>query len=285
MSSRTAALASVVALVSFSSVAFAQATGSGPMSSDDAAAQAGGGITGDEVSRRQLLLNYGGIEHSVGWRLWAVGVPAPLVGLFVHVEGATPSAGWGGALNVATGPEFVYRSRGMDIVLGLMYAGYGASPGFFRASSDPATDMEMITSNLWALYFTSHFMWGIKVHPMFEVQIGAGLGLGYVGGELRRSQAAPGPGGTGWVDCGSASGPTGAPNPAYCANNPNTHYSSSNYVEASWAGGGSVPLVIPWLSVPHVAFHIRPHRNFDLRLEGGFGVISVYGGASLHYVF
>jgi hypothetical protein len=62
---------------------------------------------------------------------------------------------------------------------------------------------------------------------------------------------------------------------------------TGGYQENNWvtAGGGYVPLIIPWLSLPHMAFHIRPHRHFDIRLEGGFSLIGFYGGATAHAVF
>jgi hypothetical protein len=131
----------------------------------------------------------------------------------------------------------------------------------------------------YGLYATSHFLWGIRVHRMFEIQVGLGIGIGYIGGDMTRSQAYLNA--SGWRDCVSAGG-----GPAdYCANNPNNHYSSNGFVEPTWAGGGSVPIVIPWISLPQIGFHFRPHRNFDIRADVGYGIINVYGGLSAHYVF
>ena len=47
---------------------------------------------------------------------------------------------------------------------------------------------------------------------------------------------------------------------------------------------GYVPLVIPWLSIPQLSLHIRPHRNFDIRIDAGYGLINYYLGGALHFV-
>ena len=51
------------------------------------------------------------------------------------------------------------------------------------------------------------------------------------------------------------------------------------------SNSGSIPPVVPWLSLPHLALHFRPHRNFDVRVDGGFAVIGFYSGLAVHYVF
>lgn len=241
------------------------------------------GLSPREQERRRLLLNYPGVEYSVGWRFWVMHVPFFITRLFVNID-----PGWGGGTNIATGPEFVYRNRGMDIVLSAMYVGYNAGPGYFRGISENPNATERVQSSLFGIYVTSHFLWGIRIHPMFQIQIGGGIGVGFIGGDLYRTQVAPG--GTansgnpnGWQECTNAA----SIDPTYCGNPDNGHYLHSDgtrYREPNWAGGGSVPLVIPWLSLPHVAFHIRPHRYFDIKVEGGYALIGFYGGLSAHFI-
>ncbi len=289
MTTRALASLTTVAALAFTVPAHAQ-TASGPMTSDEAVAQAGPTAppAGSEATQ---LIQYHGTSYSVGWRIWAMYVPQPIVNLFVRQfageNGQTASNSWGGGLNVATGPEFVYRKDNLDIALSVMYVGYYAQPGFFHGTTEGPDATERITSNLFGLYVTSHFLWGIRLHRMFELQIGIGVGVGYIGGELLRSQAysTPDPAHPGqqiWLDCQEPG------RGAECGND-NNHYShgggANQYVEPSWAGGGSRPLVIPWISVPQIGLHFRPHRNVDMRLDFGYALIGIYGGFAAHYIF
>jgi hypothetical protein len=239
-----------------------------------------GGMT--PAQREQALLAYMGQEYSVGWRVWAFAIPTFLVDPFVHIE-----PGWSGGVEIATGPEFVYRNRNLDIVLSAMYVSYGAAPGYFHGVNEGPNATERIESRLFGVYATAHFLWGIRFHRMFQLQIGPGLGIGFIGGNLYRTQATMS-GGV-WQEC---SAPGAGPE---CGTE-NNHYpgqptpvgdpgNGGRYHEPNWFGGGSVPAVLPWISLPHIAFHVRPHRHFDFKVEGGFAIIGFYGGASLHYVF
>jgi hypothetical protein len=246
------------------------------MTSDEAAAQAHGSTPAQPGTEPSLLLERRGVEMSVGARIWVMHIPSFIVGLFAHVE-----PGWPGSLGVAAGPEFVYRNNGLDIAIAVMYVGYGAPAGYFHGVNEGPNSTEQVTSSLFGVYLTSHFLWGIRFARQFEFQIGAGIGVGYIGGDLYRSQAyqsAPNV----WADCQF---PGTHPE---CGSD-NNHYSRGQtppaFTEPGIFSGGSVPTLIPWISLPQIGFHIRPHRNFDFKIEGGFALIGFYGGASLHYVF
>jgi hypothetical protein len=230
-----------------------------------------------------------GSTLSLGWRFWYHSVPGFIVGLFAKIEDKW--AGGGGAL---TGPELVYRNGSVDIVLGLQYAGYYAGVGHLHGSNEGINATEQIRADLWSIQFTSHFLYGIRANRYFEFQIGAGIGAGFIAGRLTRYQARPTPSTpSGFTACTNADRSSSEP----CNQNVNNHfaesadpmtgYGSGGYSENNWiaTGGGYVPLIIPWISLPHLALHFRPHRNFDFRLEGGFSVIGFYGGGSMHYVF
>jgi hypothetical protein len=224
------------------------------------------------------LLERKGTDLSVGWRLWGMHVPEFIVRAFVHIE-----PGWSGSLGVATGPEFVYRNDGIEIVLSAMYVDYSAPAAFMRGKDDVDADMERIQSTLWGAYFTVHFLRGIRFAPFLELQIGAGVGVGYIGGSLFRSQAYRV--GDEWYDCLMPGGPGGGF--AGCGTE-NTHYSGNAggpYTEPGIFNGGYVPTVIPWVSLPHLALHFRPIHNLDLRVEGGYALIGFYGGAAVHFIF
>ncbi len=308
MTTRAIALITTVAAMGFGEPAFAQIVG-GSSPSDGPAAPSSEPPRASETttspatatnsgSAATQLINYRGVSYSLGWRVWAMVVPQPIVNLFVRnlagPNGAINPNAWGGGLNVATGPEFVYRNDNLEVVLGIMYVGYRAQPGFFHGINETPDAAEMITANLFGMYLTSHFLWGIRVHRMFEVQVGVGVGVGYIGGELLRSQAYPGGTGGAWLDCREAGGDGSG---GYCGTD-NNHYSHSSgprgagevispnrYVEPNWTGGGYTPVVIPWISLPQIGLHFRPHRNVDMRFDGGYGLIGFYGGFAAHYVF
>lgn len=219
-------------------------------------------------------------EHSVGLRMWMFAVPSWMVGLFASVNDA-----WPGAYNLAIGPEYTYRRGNLDVVVGLQYTGLQAPDGYFHGSNEGDQATERVKSSLWTLYANALFLWHVRPNDWFEFQYGAGVGLGYVGGDLYRNQVyreTP-PAGS-FRDCAGVGNPgtTTTDGQRYC-DGANQHYGS--YTEPRITSDGSIPPVIPWISLPHIALHFRPHRHFDIRLDGGFALIGFYGGGALHYVF
>lgn len=224
-------------------------------------------------------------EHSVGLRVWMFNTPSWLVGLFASVQGD-----WSGPLTLAIGPEYTYRRGNLDIVVGLQYTGLGADAGYFHGNSEQDVATERVESSLWALYANALFLFHARINDWFEFQYGAGIGLGYVGGNLYRTQVYPAPGG-GYAECDNMPPPGGTPafptRGGYCdtANNHYVYNDGTRYSEGRLTDSGSIPPVIPWISLPHLALHFRPHRNVDIRLDGGFALVGFYGGLAAHYVF
>lgn len=212
-------------------------------------------------------------EHSVGFRTWAFIVPGWMVGLFANVN---PE--WSGALTLAAGPEYVFRRGGLDVVLSLQYTGFQTDSGYFRGKNEADIATERVQSSLWGLYANALFLWHHQFNDWFELQYGAGVGLGYVGGDLYRTQVYPS--GSGYADCLGQ----GVPNGSYC-DRANNHYNGYTEGRLTDSTSGSIPPVIPWISLPHIALHFRPHRNFDVRVDGGFALIGFYTGLAAHYVF
>ncbi|MBL8604066.1 MAG: hypothetical protein JNK72_19215 [Myxococcales bacterium] len=218
------------------------------------------------------------IEHSFGLRGWAWNTPAWIVGLFAHVEND-----WSGPMTFAPALEYVYRKGNLDLVVGLQYTSLSTGVGYIRGQNEGDTALERIESRLWTISANALFLWTTRITDWVEFQIGMGAGISYVGGNLYHTQVARTSGG-GFVEC---TGPT-MPNFEYCGNPANGRYLNADgtrYTEPRLGSGGSVPPVIPWLSIPHAAFHFRPHRHVDLRVDGGYGVIGFYGGLAAHYVY
>ncbi|HEX3773880.1 MAG TPA: hypothetical protein VHV51_05405 [Polyangiaceae bacterium] len=216
--------------------------------------------------------------RAVGLRYRAVIVPKFMMNLF----------GDGGATVVANGfgPEFTIRKDGFEYDFSLWYASYAMDPTPFKASSDGAEAWEIVQSHLKVLYITSDFLWSHEIASEFSVNYGLGAGLGFVFGDLNRTQAYPGSGansstGAGFLPC---AGPGNAPaNPSaggqYCGND-NNHY--NGYAEPSWANGGSKPIVFPWLAL-QTGLRWKPHRNFIARLDAGFGTSGFFLGLGADY--
>ena len=207
------------------------------------------------------------VYRFIGLRYREVWVPKFMMNLF----------GDGGATVAVPmiGPEFTIRKGGFEYVFSIMYAGYSMDPTPFKAKSDPDVAYEIVESSLKVLYLTTDFLWSSEVSPTFAVDYGAGLGLGLVFGDLKRTQAYP-PNGTTdpykYLPCNGQFNPgvTGAGNVPYC-NNDNNHY--AGYTEPSWADGGSKPIVFPWLAL-QTGVRWKPVREFMTRLDLGWDLLN-----------
>ncbi len=219
------------------------------------------------------------VEHSLGLRAWAWNTPAWMVGFFSHIEGD-----WSGPMSVSPALEYVYRKGALDLVIGVQYTSLSTGVGFLRGRNETDVALERVQSNLWTLSANVLFLWTTRFNDWFELQYGMGAGVSYVGGTLNRTQVYPdasAPGG--YAECNAPFNPTGA----YCDSS-NNHYRNpdgTRYAEPRLGSGGNIPPAVPWLSIPHVALHFRPHRHVDVRVDGGFAVIGFYGGIAAHYVF
>ncbi|MDH5491102.1 MAG: hypothetical protein OEY14_04055 [Myxococcales bacterium] len=209
-------------------------------------------------------------------------VPHFMLGIFLDDTTA--------ANNSQLGLELTFRSDGFDIVTSLYYAGFSAY-GPFRATGDPATDVEMIDSSLWALMGGATFLWSTAFNDVVAFEYGLGIGLGAIFGELRRTEAFPSTneGAPGYAYGFEPCSGVGVPNPAYC-DGPSAadgEYGGHYDVRArSWLDGGSVPVIWVRMALPHLALRIKPVKQFMMRIDGGFDIFSgFFVGLSLNYGF
>ena len=214
----------------------------------------------------------------VGARYRAIIVPKFMINLF----------GAGGKTVVVHGfgPEFAFRKNAFEYNLSLWYAGYGMDDTPFKAKDDSAPAWELVNSNLKSLFITSDFMWSQDFSPEFALNYGLAGGFGIIFGDLHRVQAKPGSAsadgttGAGFVRCtgpGDTSPFAGGVN--YCDDS-NNHY--GDHAEASWANGGSKPILFPWF-VLQTGFRYKPHRNFAMRFDAGFGTSGFFLGLGADY--
>jgi len=210
--------------------------------------------------------------YLVGLRYRGIIVPKFMMNLFgdggrtVYVDGI--------------GPEFGIRKDGFEYLFSLWWADYSMEPTPFKASEDPAEAWELVESKISVIYLTADFMWSHDFSPEFALNYGMGAGFGIVFGPLIREQAYP-PAGVGrgepydYEPCIAVNNPPGG----YCDND-NDHY--DGYEEPSWSGGGSKPVIFPWMAL-QTGFRVKPHRNFVGRVDLGFGLSGFYFGVGLDY--
>jgi hypothetical protein len=212
--------------------------------------------------------------RAVGLRYRAVIVPKFMMNLF----------GDGGRTVLANGfgPEFTIRKDAFEYDFAAWYTSYAMDPTPFKASSDGAQAWEIVESHVKVLYLTADFLWSHDIAPEFAFNYGLGAGIGFVWGDLFRTQAYPGAGandstGAGYKPC---PGPNAPGTPAGFCGTDNDHY--AGYTEPSWSGGGSKPIVFTWL-VLQTGFRYKPHKNFIARFDAGFGTSGFFLGLGADY--
>ncbi|MEM9193919.1 MAG: hypothetical protein AAGF12_32385 [Myxococcota bacterium] len=186
-----------------------------------------------------------------------------------------------GAVNPFIGAEFTYRKDGFDIIGSVYWAG-GFVEGPFRGSGDPLEDTEIIDSNLQAILLTARFMWSTDFNEYVSLQYGVGVGLGFVFGDLVRTEAYPDANNE-FQPC---EGPR-TPNERYCdATSVGDGENGGHFgVKArNWGNGGNVPIVVPWLYLPTIAVRIKPIKQMMIRVEGGVG-LGFFVGGNISYGF
>jgi hypothetical protein len=213
----------------------------------------------------------------VGARYRAIIVPKFMINLF----------GDGGktVLVHGFGPEFAIRKNAFEYNLSLWYAGYGMDPTAFKGKDDGEQAWELVESKLKSIFITSDFMWSQDFSPEFALNYGLAGGFGIIFGDLYRTEARPGSNsadgntGEGFVKCSSDHDPQDVLKGGdFCGDN-GEHY---GYPEKSWTSGGSKPILFPWF-VLQTGLRYKPHRNFAMRFDAGFGTSGFFLGLGADY--
>ncbi|MFK7992214.1 MAG: hypothetical protein AB8I08_39710 [Sandaracinaceae bacterium] len=205
-------------------------------------------------------------------------IPGFIQGLFVDggIDGFNPGVGL----------EFTYRRNNFSLVVNGWWNN-AVADGYFRANGDPLTDTEYIDVDLGVIFLNATFLWAFPVDDegIFAIELGFDLGFGVIFGELVRTEATPD--GDGYRPCtGPGDGSPGycePPAPDPCYNTNGGHYNCS---EPNWTtDGGDTPLLFPWVTLPHVAVRIKPIRQVQIRIDGGYGLYNFFFGGSVAYGF
>jgi hypothetical protein len=214
----------------------------------------------------------------VGGRYRHVIVPQFVLNLFAD----------GGALSHVpiAGLEFGTRRNHVEYIFSLSYADYSTADLMFKGSGQPDTSYEKINSDLGVIFGKVEILYEVPLDKKgrFAFLIGGGVGIGGVVGDLYRAQAYPlTPGASPsdpsqWGRCSSS----GTPDGSYCVNE-NDHFGS--YAEPSWIGGGSKPLIFPWIALPQASFRYKPLKFLQARVDLGLALSSgFYFGGSIDYI-
>ncbi len=189
------------------------------------------------------------------------------------------------ARNPQVGAEFTIRKNGFDIITSLYYAQFKAN-GPFLGKNDTDTEVEIIDSNLQAIFAGVDLLWGTSFHDIVALQYGVGFGAGVMFGDVVRTEAYPntGPGSNnGFSACNGPQDPDGT----FCdATSVGDGEDGGHFgvVSRRWTDGGSVPNFWFRAALPHLALRIKPIRQLLIRLDGGFDLFSgLFVGGALAY--
>lgn len=219
-------------------------------------------------------------------------VPDFIQGLFVDYEGGT-------AVNFGGGAYFGWRRNGFNVVAEVWYAGFGHQ-GFYHGSGEPDDEFEFVNSQLGVVFGSFLFGWTIAVTDWLGIDIGFGLGIGGMTGNLYRNEAYR------TTDAGrplaACAGP-GDPPDAYCEGpierpGPSGRLDDTRTMGGTYQSGpsgtgpnpfyfgdGGVPPMFFWLDLPRLGVTIRPIRQIQIQINGGYNLYGFNVGATLGYGF
>ena len=224
-------------------------------------------------------------------------VPAFLINLFVD-EGPNT------VLTSTVGLSIDVRKDHFSIIPGVNFTEYGFDPTLFLQKGKDASDpgnWGLVHSTLKAIYVTVDLLWSVPIakQGQLDFEFGFSAGLGGVFGDLYNT----------WVSNSSVPGETST---AYASKSAGTFYqcvttgaaaqgcnasnhqnstvnkvgAGAGYREPNWFdGGGSVPTVFPWLSLPILGFRIKPIKQLEMRLNGGFSITGFFANFAMYYGF
>jgi len=157
--------------------------------------------------------------------------------------------------------------------------------GPLLAPGNPITDTELATSDLGFVHLTGSVLWDIEFHSTVALEIGVGLDLGLLTGDMSRNEAYLD--GTEFRPC---AGPLSPPvtNPAtmvpYC-NNVDVTTDSSDEGEHYNVVEEAIPPLFAVPMLPHVALRLQPFKYLAIKGEVAFGIYAWWAGVSLHGSF
>ena len=197
-------------------------------------------------------------QFGVGLRLRNVSVPESFFEVFVE---DMP----GGISHVGIGAEFIRRKGDFEINFGIEYESLKAVDGLWLDKGDQipqdSVDLVQFEDFAWVTADVT-FVWHTPVHKMFAIRYGAGIGLGYVMGDVLRTD----------YDCATGELAVGV---GQC--------SQALDAEDIRASEEKIPPVFPVLNAL-VGGQLRPVEQLAVNFEIGFRT-AFYVGTTIAYFF
>lgn len=226
-------------------------------------------------------------------------IPSGMIELFVQEAPAVA--------NPQAGIELTIRRDSFEVIASAWYADF-TTVGPFLANGDPPVDVEIIDSNLRAVMAGATMLWSTMFNDYIGLEYGLGLGVGYVFGDLIRTEAYPSERDGGFNPCttpitgggygGAQPGDTvdtgrsnGADIQDYCnqaigtpapiTNQDGEEGAHYGIVARQWFDGGSVPNL--WFRLaPQISLRIKPIHQLVIRADVGFDIFSgIYFGGGI----
>lgn len=198
-------------------------------------------------------------------------------------------------INGAGGVYFNYRRNAFNVQLEVYYQGMEWE-GFVRDRGDPDSETEYIRSRLGVVFGYVGFGWAFDIAEWFAIELGFGLGIGGLVGDLFRQEATRDASGH-WQAC---TGPSTTPD-AYCESpvempNPSNGRLDDDRIHGGtyqfrtgpnpfYFGPGGVPPMFATLDLPRLSFRFKPIHQIQIRIDTAFNVYGISLGASLGYGF
>jgi hypothetical protein len=188
------------------------------------------------------------------------------------------------------GLEFAIRRDKFEYQLFAMLGLYHLDDVPFKGKSDDNDAWEIIDANYNILFLGADFMWSTDdFSPGLSLTYGAGVGLGVVFGDLGRVQAYPADA-NGNLNPALAGDPgayrrcdgVGRPSVAFCQGTGDGADHYGDFVEPTWADGGSSPLIFPWMAA-NFGLRYKAHKNFVGRVELGLMPTGAFVGIGADY--
>lgn len=197
--------------------------------------------------------------------------------------------GEGGTTVFAPGGVVTYTipSSETNVVLGLGFARYGMGPTPFKPKGAPATDWEILESDMLAVYATVDLMWSVPLDKKQKwlFRFGGGVGLGWsFAGDVTRTQAYP-PEGTDSPDqlepCNGPNDPAGTYEYCNQLDKDADHY--GGYAEPSWFSGGARPLIYPWLALPQFGLTYHSSKTVAVDFDAGLSLTGILTSVGVRF--
>jgi len=232
-------------------------------------------------------------------------IPAFIINLFVDQ----------GPNLVATstiGLSFDYRKDHFSIIPCLNFSDYTMAPILFlqknKSPTDPG-DWGVVQSQLQAVYLTVDLLWSVPLVKTGQVdfEFGFAVGLGGVFGNLYNTWVADAPTGGNqynnpinqnqpFYQCIAAMNPPTGQGGCLASNHSGATvgqekvgtgngYRERNWFDSGPNGSGSVPTIFPWLELPILGFRIKPIKELEMRLQGGFSITGFFFNFAAYYGF